>query len=145
MTVVGFAFTKLLAEKKKRVKGKLQIANNIAIKNVKGIPLQLADSNVKQSGLKFSFQFSSKYEPDIGNITLEGDVLFMGEKAQNEKIVKSWKKDKKIPNEVVTQIVNIALTRCNIEALLLSKEISLPPPIKLPSIGEKVKGREYIG
>ena len=76
---------------------------------------------------------------------LEGAVLYMGEKKANEKILKGWKKDKKIPKDVVTIIINTILNKCHIEAILLSKEIGLPPPVKLPAIQDKVKGKEYIG
>lgn len=143
MTVVGFSFSKILVEKKKHITGKLEIANNVGIKDVKEIPLRVG--NVKQSGLQFTFEFSSKYKPGIGSIILEGYVLYMGEKDKNEKILKNWKKNKKIPREVVTQVINVILTRCNVEAILLSREIALPPPVKLPAIEEKIKGREYIG
>lgn len=143
MTIVGFSFSKILVEKKRLVTGKLEIANNVSIKDVKDIPLNVG--NVKQSGLKFSFEFTSKYSPNIGSILLEGDVLYMGEKQDNEKILSDWKKSKKIPSEVVTQVINSVLTRCNVEAIILSREIALPPPIKLPRVEEKFKGKEYIG
>lgn len=143
MTVVGFSFSKILVEKKKHIRGKLEIANNVAIKDVKEIPLSVG--NVKQSGLSFTFEFTSKYKPGIGSILLEGHVLYMGDKEKNEKILKDWKKNKRIPADVVTQVINTVLTRCNVEAILLSREIALPPPVKLPSIEKKTKGREYIG
>lgn len=143
MTIVGFSFSKILVEKKKHIRGKLEIANNVVIKDVKDIPLTIG--NIKQPGLRFTFEFSSKYKPGIGSIVLEGYVLYMGEKEENEKILKGWKKNKRVPAEVVTQVINAVLTRCNVAAILLSREMALPPPVKLPSIEKKVKGREYIG
>lgn len=141
--IVGFSFSKIFVEKKKHLEGKLEIANNVSIKDVKDIPLSVG--NVKQSGLKFSFEFSSKYKPGVAEILIEGDVLYMGDKEKNEKILNDWKKNKKIPQEVVTEVINTVLMRCNVEAILLSREIALPPPVKLPRIEEKIKGKEYIG
>ncbi len=146
MGIVGFSFSRILAEKKKNVRGKIEISNNVGIKNVKEIPLKLGElKQSEQTGLSFSFEFSSKYEPGIGSIIIEGDVFYMGAKDEHAKIIKEWKKDKKIPQEVVNLVINTILTRCNIEAILLSREIVLPPPIKLPAVEEKIKGREYIG
>ena len=135
MTIVGFAFSKMLVNKNEGVKGKINISNNISITDVKESDLLLGTENEK--GIKFSFAFSSNYEPKIGEIILEGHVLYMANSEKAKIHVAEWKKEKKIDKDVMKSILNSILTKCNIQALLLSKEINLPPPIPLPKVGEK--------
>ena len=54
------------------------------------------------------------------------------EKNSFEKILKDWKKDKKLPDDVNLQIINAVLRRSIVKALSLSEELQLPPPIALP-------------
>lgn len=139
MTIVGFNFNKISVEKKEVVKGKITINNNIAIKNVEKKDLMLGVA--KQDGIRFEFEFTSKYEPKFAEITLTGEVLFLGEESEVKKIMDEWKKTKNIPKEVKLQVLNAALTRCNIQALILSKDVNLPPPIPLPSVEATVKAK----
>ncbi len=132
MAIIGFNFNKINVEKKAPAKGKINISNNISIKSVEEYPLAIGKT--QQKGLKFIFEFSSKYEPKVAEINLTGTVLTLQEAAKVEEILNAWKKDKKIPKEVMTPIINTALTKCNIQALILSQEINLPPPIPLPKV-----------
>ena len=142
MTIVGFDFTRIDAEKKGFVKGKININNNVTIKNVEEQNLNLGKE--KQNALKFVFEFIAKYDPSIGSIKLEGNVIYMAEQKKIKEILDGWKKDKKLPKDISTGILNTVLTRCNIQSLILSQNINLPPPIPLPKVqaGEE-KG--YIG
>ncbi len=132
MTIVGFNFKKIDAEKKELIKGKININNNVAIKEVKEKDFALG--NQKQKVLNFTFEFVSKYDPNIGAIKLTGDLLFMDDSKKAKEILDGWKKDKKLPKEVMTQILNTVLNRCNIQALIISEQINLPPPIPLPKL-----------
>lgn len=132
MTIVGFNFTKISAEKKTPLKGKINISNNVSIKDVHNADLSLGQA--KQEGIRFVFLFKSTYDPDIGSIELGGDVLFIGDKARTKKILDTWKKDKQVPQEEMTAILNTVLSKCNVEALLISREVNLPPPIPMPKI-----------
>jgi hypothetical protein len=135
MPIVGFNFTKIHVERKGAIKGRLNISNDIALKDVK--ERNLALSGAKQKGISFVFDFNSKYGPDVGQINLAGEILYIGEAAEVDNILAEWKKGKKVPKEVMTAVLNTALTKCNIQALILSQEINLPPPIPLPKVGTK--------
>ena len=132
MTIVGFNFTKIDAEKKESVKGKININNNVSIKEVEEKDLSLG--NQKQKVLSFTFEFISKYDPDIGSIRLIGDVLFMDDAKKAKETLDGWKKDKRLPKEIMTGILNAILNKCNVQALILSEQINLPPPIPLPKV-----------
>ena len=62
-----------------------------------------------------------------------------------EGLIKSWKKDKKLPDEVNLQVINSVLRKCTIKALDLSEELQLPPPIALPFAARKQEESRYIG
>ena len=143
MGVVGLNFNKLLVERKKAVSGKITINNNIAVKNVEERDLALGKN--KQSGLRFVFEFTSKYNPDLANISIEGEVLYLEEAVKVKKIVEEWSKNKKIDKDMMADVLNSALTKCNVQALILANDVNLPPPLQLPRIEKKDKGSTYIG
>ncbi|MBI2650124.1 hypothetical protein HYX04_02295 [Candidatus Woesearchaeota archaeon] len=142
--IVGFGFTKLSAEKKEAAKGKIDINNNVSIKDIKEDSLSLGKDN--QNVLKFIFEFTSKYEPSVGNILFEGELLYMEESKKAKEILNSWKKDKKMPKEIMAGLLNTILTKCNVQALILSQEVNLPPPIPLPKVQiQQQAEKNYIG
>ena len=142
MTIVGFDFTKIDAEKKAPVKGKISINNNVTIKNVEEHDLNLGKE--KRNALKFVFEFTAKYDPGIGDIKLGGNVIYMADSKKITEILDGWKKDKKLPKDISTGVLNNVLTRCNIQALILSRDINLPPPIPLPKV-QAGEDKGYIG
>jgi hypothetical protein len=132
MTVVGLQLNRIVVEKLKPVSGKMSVNNNVAVKDVE--KTELTFGAAKQNALNFTFEFTAAYEPKIASITLQGNVTYFEKPDRIEELHKGWKKDKKIPPEVMTPILNSILTKCNVEALLLSREINLPPPIPLPKV-----------
>ena len=135
MTILGVNFTKINVEKKGFSQGKINISNNVTITNVEKADLSLGDT--KKDGLNFTFQFTSKYEPNIAEMLIEGTLVYMEDEKRVKEVLKEWKKNKKVPKELMTNIINNVLVRCNIEALLLSREMNLPPPIPLPKVQQK--------
>lgn len=132
MTIVSFNFTKLEAEKKEAEKGKVNIKNNVTINEVQEKDLSLG--NQKQKVISFTFEFTSTYEPNIGSIRLVGDVYYMDDSKKVKEILDDWKKDKRLPKELMTRILNVVLNKSNIQALILSEHVNLPPPIPLPKV-----------
>lgn len=141
--IVGFGFTKLSAEKNEAPKGKIDINNNVSIKDVREDSLSLGKD--QQNVIKFIFEFTSKYEPSIGTILFEGELLYLEESKKAKEILNSWKKDKKIPKELMEGLLNTILTKCNVQALILSQEVNLPPPIPLPKVQMVAPDKNYIG
>ena len=133
MPILGINFTKIEAERKSPVKGKININNNIAINDIKKAEMKLPG----QEALKIEFQFTAKYEPNIGQITINGETIIVDNKKKVEEILEQWKKDKKLPDDILAQIMNSLLTKCNVEALLVGREVGLPPTLNMPKV--KVK------
>ncbi len=132
MAVVGFNFTKIHAEKKTQIKGKINISNRVNLKGVEKADLSLGKD--KQQGVKIMFNYISNYEPKIGNIELEGDLLFLSDEKGAKSIIDEWKKNKKLPQNVMGTVLNTVLTRCNVQALIISRDVNLPPSVPLPKV-----------
>jgi len=131
MVVIGFNFTKLLGEKTAPTKGKINIRNNVVVTDVEESSLAL-EKNKK--ALNVLFRFNSTYDPEIAQIIIEGNVLFMEDDKKTDALFAEWKKDRRMSRDVMTEIINTILARCNIQALIMSRDLNLPTPIPLPKI-----------
>jgi hypothetical protein len=143
--IIGFGFNRISAERKNAPKEKMQVNNNVEIKNI-----EKGDINSPKKGLsaiKFSFVFKSTYEPAVGEIIIEGEVIDLQQDKIVDETLKQWKKDKHVKPEVMTAIMNEILARATVESVVTSRAISLPPPIPIPKVGPKAeeKGNQYIG
>ena len=132
MPVVGFGFTKINVERIGKLTGKVDIKNNAGINTVVKEDLTLGVST--QPALKFGFNFNVTYEPGKATIDLEGEVIWVDKKEIIEETMKTWKKEKKISPTIMTPVLNAVLQRSNMQALILAKELNLPPPIPLPKV-----------
>ena len=132
MSIVSLTYSKINAEKSKNVQGKVNVSNNVAIKDVQKASFVMGSA--KQDSLKFSFEFSSKTEPSVGSILIEGDLIYLADGKTVEEALELWKDKKPLPKEIITAVINGILKKCNIEALILSQTMNLPAPIKLPSV-----------
>ncbi|MGM5480814.1 MAG: hypothetical protein ACQESE_00220 [Nanobdellota archaeon] len=134
MAILNFGFTKINVEKHKKPTTQVNIQSGLNIKDVK-------ESNVvrgsKQKAFSIIFSFETKYEPSVGAINLEGELLFLAEEGKATEIENTWKEKKSLPKDIALNIFNKILHHCNVEALILSKEINLPPPIQMPKIKDQ--------
>ena len=132
MTVVGYNFTKMDVEKTGPASGKVNIGNNVAIKDIGEADLSIGTE--KQKAIKFMFEFVSKYEPKVGHIMLGGEVLYLETADKVKKIIDDWKKSKRVEKALMSNILNTVLSKCNVQALILSQDVNLPSPIPLPKV-----------
>ena len=135
MSVIGFNFTKIVVEKHQAKAGKVEISNNVGIKKIEESNLKLSTDDKKV--LKFDFEFESKYNPDLGSIKLEGNLLNMIPAKDGDEVLKEWKDSKKISHEVMKGVMNTILSKANVQALILSRDVNLPSPIPLPKVNVK--------
>jgi hypothetical protein len=131
MPIVKISVHKVNAERSLKAKGgQIKINNHVSIRDVEDLDFSVEG----KKGLKFTYDFACHYEPDLGKIDVEGQVLFVDDQAVVEEVKSSWKKSKKIPMGVMEQIVNAALHKGNIQAIKISEDVSLPSPLPLPKV-----------
>ncbi len=142
MQVIGFGFEKILAERKKEPKGKVNVKYDLKIEDVAKDSVSVIKD---QEVVRFSFIFKVNYGPDFAEISLKGFVVLILGKNKLKEILKHWKK-KKVPDDVRLPLFNFILTKCNLKALQLEEEIGLPTHIPLPKLRPKEAGNaNYAG
>jgi hypothetical protein len=131
MTIVKINVHKLNAERHLGGKGgQVKINNNVAITNVEDMAFNVEG----KKGLKFTFTFNCNYEPDLGKIEVEGQVMYVEDEKTIADIKAAWSKDKRVPVNIMELIVNAALHKGNIQAIKISEEVNLPSPLPLPKV-----------
>ena len=135
MGILGSNYTKIHVEKRAPIKGKININSNILLIDAKKV--ELSWGKTKQNALRVEFEFKITYEPKTADITLNGELLYMAAPEAVEEMEKLWVKEKRLPKETTTEILNHLLSKCNLEALLLTREMNLPPPFPLPKVTPK--------
>ena len=132
MTILNFGFNKIIVEKKSnKVTGQLKIKQGMNLTDVKSSNM-MKDS--KQKAFVIKFVFDTVYEPNYANINLEGELILLVDEKTSKALETSWKKTKSLPKDLALSVFNRILHSCNVESLILSREINLPPPMKMPKV-----------
>lgn len=126
MPVIGMNLKSIEAKKHEEITGALKLSSNMNITGVKEedlVPL-------KSKGLSVDFEFRIKYidekNKNIAEINIDGNVILIEEDQEN--ILKTWKKDKALPNGVKFEVIRVVSDKCSKKAILLSDDLQLPPP-----------------
>ena len=135
MAIIGYRIDTIHVERKEgRRNAKININSTVSLKNVVEDKIQ---QPAKTSMLKISFEFASVYEPNLGEVRIEGEVYYTGKNIKNE--LKKWRKDKKFSSDVDAEIRNFLLRKGLVLATTLSDIVQLPPPVPMPVIRPKTK------
>lgn len=133
MTIVGFNYTKLSVERKNTSpSGNITITNNLGVKDVEKAQLSLGIN--KQDGLRFIFNYNIKYGDGFAEINFEGELLYLTNKDQVTQVMNSWKNDKKVPDDILVKVLSQVMEKCTLQAIILSNEVHLPSPVRLPKL-----------
>lgn len=136
MAIVGFEFNKINVVKSEKTRpSKLQIGNNVEIKKIERMDLNIGQN--KQAGLRFNFIYTSMYAPDYATIELAGHVLFLGDEQKVTELLNKWNKEKKMEKEIMEPVMNTILQKSNIESIILCNSVNLPPPVPMPKVKAK--------
>ncbi len=130
--IVGFGVKFISAERKSIPKGRVDINSSPKILSVTKAKMGFLK---KGNPLKIEFEFTTKYEPKIGEIRIAGNVLYTGKKMKD--VLKTWKKEKKIPREVDREVKNFLFRKCLTIGVNLSENMQLPPPLMFPTVVPK--------
>ena len=112
MGVIGFNFRSIEARTAdKKIEGNVDVNSTPTIENV-------TKKDVSVEGLKdvlsFEFSFKTKYNPDIGEIKISGEVLYQTEDAK--KILAMWK-EKKMDSKITADVLNVVFRKCLLNIL----------------------------
>ena len=144
MTVIGFALSKILIERKEAIKGKIEVKSKLNVKNMKKEDIKLVEN---KDVLRFDFEYAITYEPELAKVEMQGHLLLMVEPKQTKELLDAWKKKSQVPEDIKLGVYNTIFHKCNIKALELEEDFNLPPHLQLPYIQAKseTKGTSYTG
>jgi hypothetical protein len=141
MPIVGMNFSLMEAKKSdKNVTGEIKVNSTPKITEIKEVDI----TQLKKKALSLTFEFVTSYNPDLAEIKIGGDVLYLAE--NNTKILSQWKKKKSIPEDMSVEVLNHLFRRCLLKISNMADDLQLPPPITLPRVRKKGdESTEYIG
>lgn len=108
---------------------------NLRIDNNSSITLV---SLVEEDVARVDFRYSATYS-GIGSIGIEGRLYFKGDA---KKLHEEWSNTGNMPEEMASEIHTSIMQTCMPVAVLMSREVKLPPPIPMPQVQVKGKGKK---
>ena len=121
MKVIGFNFTKLLAEKLEGNRNQLKINAEIDIFEIKSLKTDIFKA--KEDLIEVKFKYNVEYVPKIAKIEFEGSIVFSLDQKLAKQVLKNWKK-KKMSEDFRLILFNVILKTFPIENEILLKIIS---------------------
>ena len=91
---------------------------------------------ISDETISVDFRFTANYA-GMGFIKIEGQII--GEGNANA-IMTEWTKDGSLPVDDANVVHNTVVSNCLPTALLVARDIKLPPPFPLPHINVQKKG-----
>jgi hypothetical protein len=141
LMIVGFSIKTISAERKNVPRGRIDINSTPRIISINDSKMDFIS---KQKPLNVEFEFVTKYEPDVGEIKVLGNVFYVGKKMKD--VLKTWKKEKILSKDVDIEVKNFLFRKCLTIGMNLSENMQLPPPLIFPRVVPKQKeDLTYIG
>ncbi|MDP7265744.1 MAG: hypothetical protein QGH39_09340 [Candidatus Thermoplasmatota archaeon] len=104
--------------------------NNVRIDNNSSVTL-ITPMNDEEANVEF--RYTASYG-GIGSIRMEGVIIYTG---NVKDLATKWINEGNMPDEIAGEIHTAIMRVCVPEAIIISKDIKLPPPIPLPNINFK--------
>ena len=124
MTVKHFEMSMIEARRFSKIGEKIK---NIRIDHNSSVT-SIVEMNDKEANV--SFRFTANYT-SIGMIKVEGSLIFEGDAGA---IANQWATENKMPDEVANQVHSVIMQNCIPVAVMLARDVRLPPPIPMPQV-----------
>jgi hypothetical protein len=135
MPAIGMNISGIEAKKHEEAMMGVKVSTNTNLKDVKEHDLAPLDQKCLSIDFEFKTTYMSPKDKKIAEFVISGDVLFLDEKYKD--ILAKWKKDKKLPDDVSLQVINVVFNKCLKKAIILSDDLQLPSPIPIPVAKKK--------
>ena len=138
MPIKNFEIRSIDAERygeKEEARGNLRVDHNSSVTRIRKI-----NNNKNELNFRFNINYSN-----MGKIKIEGKILFQGDYPD---LAKKWKENNQMPQEVAQQIHSTIISNCVPQAVVLAKDLQLPPPIPLPKVNladEQEQDKKNVG
>jgi len=141
MPIIGMKFDSMEGKREKMVdKGEIKVNSTPRITSAKLISLP----SINKKALALNFDFVTTYSPEIGEVKISGELLYMSE--ENPKILKQWQSKKSLPENVNIEVLNHLFRQCLLKVANIADDLQLPPPLAIPRVAPKQqKEAGYVG
>jgi hypothetical protein len=96
---------------------------------------EVSVSAIGKKAISMQFDFTTSYTPKIGEIKIEGELLYMAEK--NKEVLEEWQKGERLPEDISMEVFNYLFKRCLLKVANIAEDLQLPAPIPFPKIKQK--------
>lgn len=123
---------KRFSKKEERI-GQVRIDNNSTVTLV---------TEISDKEANVDFRYTATYGP-IGTIKIEGKIVYEGDASA---LAKQWGSKMNMPENVASEIHTAIMRTCMPEAVLIARDLNLPPPMPLPQVNiskQKKAGKTF--
>jgi len=131
MPVKAFEFRSIDGKRFSKASEKVR---NVRIDNNSSVT-QISEINDREANVEF--RFTANFA-GVGVISIEGTLVFEGEASA---LAKKWAAEGNMTDQAATEIHSTIMSNCLPEAVLLARDLHLPPPIPLPPINIQSKAK----
>ncbi len=131
MTVKSVNLNNIEARRFSKLEEKIR---NVRIDNNSTVTL-ITELNDTEASI--DFRYTANYG-GIGMIKIEGTIIYEGDAPA---LAQQWGSTSNMPNEIAGEIHTAIMRVCVPEAMLISRDIKLPPPFPLPQVNIQKKNK----
>lgn len=140
MPIIGMKFTNIEGKRSSdKSTSEIKINSTPKIVSVKEIDVPA----MNKKALSLGFDFVTKYDPNMGEVKMSGDIIYVSDK--NAKILKDWKAKKGLPESMNMEVLNYLFRTCLLKISNIASDLQLPPAVQLPRVRPKSEQSSYIG
>lgn len=140
MPIIGMKFDSMEAKRDKSPdRGEIKVNSTPRITSARLITLP----SITKKVLALNFDFVTTYNPDIGQVKISGEILYVHD--DNAKILKQWQTKKMLPEQTNIEILNHLFRQCLLKVANIADDLQLPPPLAIPRVAPKQKEAGYVG
>jgi hypothetical protein len=88
----------------------------------------ITEVNDKEANV--DYRFTANYQ-GMGVIKIEGRIIYEGDASA---VAHQWSTENKMPDAVANEIHGVIMNNCLPEAVMIARDIRLPPPIPMPQV-----------
>ena len=130
MPIKVFEFTSIEA---RRFSSSTEKHRNIRIDHNSTVT-QIIEINDQEASI--DYRFTANYS-GIGLIKIEGKIIYTGNASE---LAKKWSSSGQMPENAAQEIHTTIMNNCIPEAMMLSRDLRLPPPVPMPAVNVGKKG-----
>ncbi|MBS3054140.1 MAG: hypothetical protein J4431_01235 [Candidatus Aenigmarchaeota archaeon] len=128
MPILAVNFDRIDAKNSGKGAANVNVSSTPRISSVKMHAGLLGIKNV----VSIAYSFETNYQPEVGSLTIEGEVLYNSDGAKE--IAEKWDKEKKLDDDMTVEVLNAIFRRCLAKAVEICSDVRLPPPMQFPNV-----------